>query len=363
MSPRRSPGPDTEPDTVDGERVTVPVRTLAQLINVVPYLLGFSPGERDFVVLGVAQPSGRVRVLMRWELPDPPSPVLAVLYAGDAVKALAAGGCAGAAAIGFGPGWLVAPQVAQLGRAVTSAGLRLRAALRAEGGRYWCCLCRDPGCCPAEGTPYSPAGDPAAAACEAAGVVVAPGREMLAASIAPARGEQAEAVEAAVRGAAGRAARNARRAARRRAAGRACRPRATVGHRAVTGAVRAYRAGGSLTSPVDLATLAVALTFPAVRERAWLLMDPAHCRAHQRLWTDLARLAPPGLRIAPAGLLALVAGQSGDGPLARIALYQALADGLEHQVPPVLRGLTSSPGAPSPGDLANALRGLLADPP
>jgi hypothetical protein len=182
-------------------------------------------------------------------------------------------------------------------------------------------------------------------------------------STAPIRGRQAEAVAAAVPGAIGRAARNARRAAGHRAAGRARRPRATAGHRAVTAAVRAYRAGGSLTGPVDLATLAVALTFPAVRERAWLLMDPAHCQAHQRLWTDLARLAPPGLRIAPFGLLALVAGQSGNGPLARIALYQALADGLEHRVDPVLRDLVSSAGPPSPGDLATVLRDLLADPP
>jgi hypothetical protein len=124
--------------------------------------------------------------------------------------------------------------------------------------------------------------------------------------------------------------------------------------------VSSYRAGGSLTSPRDLATLAVALTFPVARERAWLLMDPARCQAHQRLWTDLTRLAPAGLRVTPACLLALAARQSGNGALARIALEQALADGLGHPMDAVLRDLISSAAPPSASDLATVLRGLQA---
>jgi hypothetical protein len=360
MSTRRSCALDTEHDTAGGERVTVPVRTRAQLVNVVPYLLGFGPGERDFVVMGATQPSGRVAVTMRWELPDPPSLVLAAFHAGDAVKALAAAGCSRAAAVGFGPDRLVAPQVTQLREAITSAGLQLQEGLRAEGGRYWCCLCRDPGCCPPEGTPYSAVGDPAIVACEAAGALTLASRDVLAASIAPVDGEQAEAMAEAVRVAIRRAARNDRCAARRRAAGRNCRPHATAGHRAVTTAVRAYREGGSINSPGDLAMLAVALTFPVTRERAWLLMDPVHRQAHQRLWTDLTRLAPPGLRVTPACLLALVARQSGNGALARIALEQAVADGLGHPMDAVLRDLISSAAPPSASDLATVLRGLRA---
>jgi Domain of unknown function (DUF4192) len=340
-----------------GERVTVPVRSRAQLVNVVPYLLGFGPSMRDFVVLGATRPDGWVALTMRWDLPDPPSLVLTAFHAVDAVRALAAAGCTRAAAIGFGPDRLVAPQVTQLRQAVTSAGLQLQEALRAESGRYWCCLCRDPGCCPPEGT-CSPAGDPAVVACEAAGAVALASRDVLAASIAPVGGEQAEAMAEAVRQARRRAARNAHCTARRRAAGRNCRPHATGGHRAVTAAVRVYRDGGSITSPGALATLAVALTFPAAGERAWLLMDPAYCQAHQRLWTDLARIAPPGLRAAPACLLALVARQSGNGALARIALDQAVADGLGHPMDTVLRDLIGSVAPPSASDLATVLRGL-----
>jgi hypothetical protein len=92
-------------------------------------------------------------------------------------------------------------------------------------------------------------------------------------------------------------------------------------------------------------------------------MDPAHGGAHQRLWTDLAQLAPPGLRVAPLGLLALVAGQSGNGALARIALDRALADGLGHPLDPVLRDLVSSVARPSSGDLATILRDLRGGPP
>ena len=55
-------------------------------------------------------------------------------------------------------------------------------------------------------------------------------------------------------------------------------------------------------------------------------MDPAHARAHQRLWTDLTRHAQPGYIAAPASLLAFTAWQNGNGALANLALDRALAD-------------------------------------
>jgi len=39
-------------------------------------------------------------------------------------------------------------------------------------------------------------------------------------------------------------------------------------------------------------------------------MDPAHSRAHQRLWTDLTRHAQPGYIAAPAPLVAFTAWQN-----------------------------------------------------
>jgi hypothetical protein len=48
------------------------------VISLVPWLLGFQPGHADLVVIGTAPPRGRVTLTWRWDLPDPPTPVLAV---------------------------------------------------------------------------------------------------------------------------------------------------------------------------------------------------------------------------------------------------------------------------------------------
>ncbi len=70
-----------------------------------------------------------------------------------------------------------------------------------------------------------------------------------------------------------------------------------------------YRHGGAITSYDQLAWLTLTLGMPEVRDAAWLRMDPVHRAAHQRLWTTLTRLAPPGHVAAPAALLALDAGR------------------------------------------------------
>jgi hypothetical protein len=102
-------------------------------------------------------------------------------------------------------------------------------------------------------------------------------------------------------------------------------PLVNSGVRAVAAALRAYRADGTITSHHELAWLARALDDQEVRDEAWLRMDPTHREAHQRLWADLTRAAPPQYQAAPASLLALAAWQDGNGPLAHVALDRALA--------------------------------------
>jgi hypothetical protein len=98
-----------------------------------------------------------------------------------------------------------------------------------------------------------------------------------------------------------------------------------LGQLAVREAIRRYRAGEPV-DPEDAAWLTVALRQVRVRDDAWARMDTEHKDAHQRLWTDLTRLARPGYVAAPASLLAFVAWQAGDGALANVALDRALAD-------------------------------------
>jgi hypothetical protein len=219
---RRTPATGDAAGCVTGSepKRTVSVRDPAQLINLVPYQLGFQPADGDIVVLGTAPPSNRVQLTLRWDLPSPDAPGLAAARARHAIAVLAANGCTRVAVVGFGPDLLVAPSITAVREAAEAAGLKVWELLRADGGRYWSYLCTDPACCPPEGGPYSPAGDPVAVAFEATGVRVLASRDVLAAAMAPATGAEAASMLAAVVRAAQRAASNTARGARRRAAGK-----------------------------------------------------------------------------------------------------------------------------------------------
>jgi hypothetical protein len=89
-------------------------------------------------------------------------------------------------------------------------------------------------------------------------------------------------------------------------------------------------------------------------------MDPRHRDGHLQLWTDLTRLAEPGLVAAPASLLALCAWQAGDGALALIALDRALADDPGYPMARLLRDAVTCAAPPSLADPAPILRRMRA---
>jgi hypothetical protein len=359
---RRAPAAGGAAGCVTGSepKRTVSVREPAQLINLVPYQLGFQPADGDIVVLGTAPPSNCVQLTLRWDLPSPDAPGLAAARARHAIAVLAASECTRVAVVGFGPDLLVAPSITVVREAAKAAGLKVWELLRSDGSRYWSYLCTDPACCPPDGVPYSPAGDPVAAAFEATGTRVLASRDVYAAIITPATGTEAASMLAGVVRAARRSARNRARQARGRATGKGSRLRATAEYRAVTAAITAYQAGGSIASHDEFAWLALALTRLPARDHAWTLMDPAHRDAHARLWTELTRLALPGLVAAPATLLALCAWQAGNGPLAQIALDRALNDDPRYPLARLLRDALACAAPPSLADPALILRQMRA---
>jgi hypothetical protein len=302
----------------------VPVRTPAQFITLVPYLLGYHPAEGDLVLVGTIPPRGRVKLTLRLGLPAPPGGALAAARARHAVALLAAQDCATVTVVGYGPDSILGPAAAAAREAATAAGLELRDLLRVDGGRWWSYLCTDPACCPPDGTPCQP--DPAVTVpFDEAGAPVLPGRDALGATIAPVTGAEADSMTRATARAVQRRSRLARR---EQAPGRKSshRPVEISGTRAVAAAIRACRDGGSITSNDQAAWLTVALTEARVRDAALTRMDAQHRDAHQRLWAGLTRLARPGYVAAPATLLALTAWQSGNGALGQVALDRALTD-------------------------------------
>jgi hypothetical protein len=308
------------------------------LLAVIPHLLGFTPRD-SLVVLGGGPPRGRVEVAFRYGLPDPPSADTAAAIASHAAGVLSSHHLPTAIVAGYGTGRLVTPLADAIRRELPRAGIEVRDVIRILDGRYWSYVCQYPSCCPPEGTPFDPATHPAAAVLAEAGLPVAPSREAVAAAIAPFAGPQAEAMAEATR--------TAERIAARLMTAHGLAGLDRPGLAAVHATIGIYRGGRSITSPIRHAWLALVLMRLRIRDDAWARMDPAHHRAHRRLWTDLVRRARPGYVAPAATLLALTAWQGGDGALANLALDRALADIPDYPMALLIRDALAAGAPPS----------------
>ena len=81
-------------------------------------------------MIGVAPPRDRIRVTLRYDLPEPPEPDLVADIAAHAVGVLRAQRLTAAAAIGYGPETLVTPAADELRGAAWQAEIDLREFLR-----------------------------------------------------------------------------------------------------------------------------------------------------------------------------------------------------------------------------------------
>lgn len=321
-------------------RITSP----ESLLSVIPPLLGFQPGN-SMVLIGTEAPRSRIRLTLRYDLPDPPDADLAAEIARHATAIFGAQRIETAVAVGYGPGPLVTPVADAIREMAGSTGLRVCELLRVENHRYWSYLCADARCCPPEGTPFEDDESPDALAAGEPRVLGS--REELAATVASAEGEQADVMHRATRRAEEHAARLTARVVRSGKPGSARRLIASAGVDAVREAIDCYRRGDQLPAGSSAAWLTLVLRDLRVRDDAWSRMDPEHQEPHLRLWADLTRLARPGYIAAPASLLAFVAWQSGNGALANVALDRALRDDPHYSMARLLRQAIDSGAPPS----------------
>ena len=337
-------GDDTPQGPLAGSIVRVDSPTV--LLTVIPHLLGFVP-QASLVVLGTAPPNDRVKVTLRYDLPDPPGAGVAADIAEHAVGVLGSQRLTAMMAVGYGPETLVDPVAGALRDAARKAGIELRDVLRVEDRRYWSYRCADETCCPGAGTPFDPGAHSAAADMASAGNQVLADRAAVAARVAPLGGLAAESMRQATRRAerhVGQLLAKVRKSSRIGAARRLI---AAEGLNAVGAMIATYRAGGKYTTDYQIAWLTVALRDLRVRDDAWARMDPAQADAHRRLWIDVTRRAQPGYVAAPAALLAFVAWQAGDGALANVALDRAVADEPRYSMALLLRQVISAGAPPS----------------
>jgi Domain of unknown function (DUF4192) len=134
-----SPGPGPADPTP-----TKPARPAALLrigspdtvLAVIPGLLGFHP-TRSLVVVGAGPPRGRIQVVFRYDLPEPPDAGTAAKIAAHAAAILARHQLTLAIAVGYGAGPMVTPVVDALVRELRRADITLHDTLRVDSGRYW----------------------------------------------------------------------------------------------------------------------------------------------------------------------------------------------------------------------------------
>jgi uncharacterized protein DUF4192 len=290
------------------------LRSLRDLLAIVPYLLGFHP--TDSVVL-LALRGRQIVFQVRGDL-DPAVPgYLATLVARQDPTS--------AVVLGYGSGAAVTPVVLGARAAVESAGVPVLDVLRVADGRYWSYLCDEPSCCPPEGRPYDPAASPVTTEAVVAGYVALPSREALARRLDPVAGAERTAMGEAT----GRA--------RKRLGG--TRDVVRAGRAAVDDAVRRQRVGIRLTDD-EVAWLSVVLAHPPVRGYAWESVG-GDLGTHVALWTEVLRRGEPELALAPATLLAFAAWRAGEGAIASIALSRALdADQTDPMAALVARALS-----------------------
>jgi hypothetical protein len=297
------------------DRPRLAVRSPADLIAAVPYLLGFHPADSLVVV---AMRGRRVVFAARADLPPPGADPHS--SARHLAEVIARQGADAATVIGYGPAERVTPAVDATGGALAGAGLAVLDELRVTGRRWWSYRCTEPDCCPPDGTAYDPSASRVSAAAVFAGQVALPDRAALTAQVAPLDGP----VRVAMRHATARARR--RFAALTEEAGET----ALVGGRSIRSAgVAAVRTAlrhhcrGERPTDDEVAWLTVLLTDLGVRDHAWERTDGRD--ADIDLWTDVLRRAEPELIAAPGSLLAFAAWRAGLGALAAVALERVLA--------------------------------------
>ncbi|MGC4797597.1 DUF4192 domain-containing protein [Micromonospora saelicesensis] len=295
------------------ERPQLAVRSPADLIAAVPYLLGFHPTDS---VVAVALVGRQIVFAARADLPDPTE--LGGL-AGHLAGVIRRQGAEAATVVGYGQPERVTPAVDSVRDALNDFGLHVLDALRVTDGRWWSYLCTEPDCCPPEGRRYDPSVNRLTASAVFAGQVALPDRAALVAQVAPMDGPAREAARAATARAEQRLAELIEQAPESDLLG--ARALRAAGVAAVREAQRRQRRGERLDDD-EVAWLSLLMTHLPVRDHAWERTDGRD--RDIALWTDVLRRAEPEVTAAPGALLAFAAWRAGQGALAAVALERTL---------------------------------------
>lgn len=287
----------------------VPEHTLrvcgpAELLNALPYVMGFHP-QNSLVLVGLHD--ARLVVTARLDLDD----VTGIRgYLDDTLLAMHNGGATLFVAIVYDDSNPPAEEfVEQLVLTACLTDCAIADVLYVAQQRWWSLGCEDDSCCDAAGHPLEPANARLRAEAAYAGLSAFPDRQALAATLEPLSARQrllpALGKADVVTDASGLC-RELDEAARRLTA--------PVG-------------GSARVQPLtrrQLVRFGAALRNTEIRDAVWVAVD-ADSLGTEQLWRELARRLPPPYDAAPLFLLAWAAFRAGNGALANIACSRALA--------------------------------------
>ncbi len=290
----------------------------AELLQAIPYLLGFHPLD-SLVLVGLR--GTRLIVTARLDLADAAeSGVIA-----HTIAAMSRGGAATVVGVVYDrdPRTGDSATLPWSGLAVSIAadaadfGCDLTDLLLVAGRHWWSLCCTEPTCCPPDGRdlPDGPSEFTAAATVE--GVVALPDRAALAAVLDPLSDAVRGALEPLI-------AQFENAAVATVLAGRSARSDRSI-KRALFAAARAAEAPG-WAGPNDatVARFGVALGSVPIRDAVWMAIDDGRLTG-RGLWRDLARRLPSPYDATPLFLFGWSAWRAGDGALANIAADRAVA--------------------------------------
>lgn len=294
------------------------------LIETVPYLMGFHPTESLALVGFAGDRSGRlqrVTVTMRLDLPDELGDLAGL---GPLREAFAASATDSVVAIAHTDRIRGDPRTMPELRALKdllvddleAIGLQVIDVLVATDTRWWSMWCDRLECCPVEGTARHLDSSSAAAEATYAGLVALPDRQALAATMNGASPDERARLEPLLAAATHRLDAAVDRAARRRLL--------RTDLAAILRTARRYPAQQGSVPDRQLARFAVALTEVAVRDAVWLAVDDRSVDAGALLYLFHTRL-PAGYAAAPLFLYGWAQWRAGNGTLAVMAAERALA--------------------------------------
>jgi hypothetical protein len=299
------------------------LKTPADIVDAVPYLLGFQPHD-SLVVLSLRGERKRVGLTARVDLPQPE---LAAQCARDFVGYLTRDHAAHAIVALYPPSdGRSHPSVQPLADALTEqlllASIEPLEVVCVGDGRWWSLLCMNDACCPSEGTPIGAVSTSVcAAAMTYAGVAVLESRDELVRTIAPVTGVVRVAMDYALT-------RVAEELAGRIECGlgdEVARESLVLWRAEVT--VRLAAEVGHVTAlgVDDAARLILGLVDVRVRDQILTWYDGSQGEATRGLLVELVRRASSPFDVVPLALFAWICYLQGNGSLAGIAIDRALA--------------------------------------